>query len=95
MALMRYRWPGNIRELRHVVEVALVRAGGGVVTLDYLPLDGMEDIAPGSWNEAMAEYRRRLITGALNRNNGNRTAAARELGISRQTLLYHLKASGS
>ena len=37
--LRRYRWPGNIRKLRNVMERAVLLAGGGPITLDYLPVD--------------------------------------------------------
>ncbi len=93
--LRSYDWPGNVRELRHVVEVALVRAQGGVVTPAELPIGEVAGTAPpslsGTWEEAVAEFRRRLLRDTLRRTDGNRSQAARELGISRQTLLYHLR----
>ncbi len=93
-ALLRYRWPGNVRELRHVVEVAMVRAAGGTVHPRHLHLeDGME-MPAGRWDQAMADYRRRFLGAALRRNRGNRSATARELGISRQALLYQIRALG-
>jgi DNA-binding NtrC family response regulator len=93
-ALRRYDWPGNVRELRHTVEVALVRAAGGVVLPEHLPIDVSDDLPVGTWSEAQTEFRRRFLTSALRRNHGNRTATARELGISRQALLYHLRNLG-
>jgi transcriptional regulator with AAA-type ATPase domain len=92
--LQRYHWPGNVRELRQVVEVAMVRAGGSVVQSDHLPISS-PDVAPGgTWEEAQREFRRRYLEAALQRNRGNRSATARELGISRQTLIYHLRHLG-
>ncbi len=100
--LYRHPWPGNARELRNVVEIALIGAGGGVVGPRHLPLAGsgpMKAAAGGgegelSWDEAHRRLRRRLLEEALHRNGGNRSAAARELGISRQTLLYHMRSLG-
>jgi DNA-binding NtrC family response regulator len=92
--LRRYSWPGNVRELRQAVEVALVRAGGGVVRPEHLPITESTAAHTGTWEEAQREFRRRYLVEALARNNGNRSATARELGISRQALLYHLKNLG-
>jgi transcriptional regulator with PAS, ATPase and Fis domain len=93
-ALARYPWPGNVRELRHVVEVAVVKAAGGIVTADTLSLAPGCPAPSGRWAEAMHDFRRSFLRAALRRNAGNRTATARELGISRQTLHYHLRQLG-
>ncbi len=93
-ALQRYDWPGNVRELRHVVEVAMVRASGTVVQSEHLPISAPDDAPGGTWDEAQRDFRRRFLTAALHRNQGNRSATARELGISRQALLYHLRSLG-
>ena len=94
-AMLRHPWPGNVRELRHTVMAAMVWRGGGVVRAEDLPF-GTSGPAPprGTWDEAMTELRRELLADALRRNDGNRSAAARDLGLSRQTLLYHLRNLG-
>jgi DNA-binding NtrC family response regulator len=92
--LHRYHWPGNVRELRQVVEVAMVRAQGGVVRAAHLPIAVPDAPVTGTWDEAQREFRRRHLIAALQRNQGNRSATARELGISRQALLYHLRNLG-
>jgi DNA-binding NtrC family response regulator len=92
--LRRYHWPGNVRELRHVVEVAMVRAQGGTVRPEHLPIAAPDTEVAGTWEEAQREFRRRFLSAALRRNQGNRSATARELGISRQALLYHLRNLG-
>jgi len=92
--MRRYHWPGNVRELRQAVEVALVRAGGGVVQSEHLPITETGVGLPGTWNEAQRDFRRKFLQAALERNNGNRSATARELGISRQALLYHIRNLG-
>jgi DNA-binding NtrC family response regulator len=93
-ALQGYDWPGNVRELRQVVEVAMVRAAGSVVRCDHLPISTPEPVPRGTWEEAQREFRRRFLRAALERHHGNRSATARELGISRQALLYHLRSLG-
>jgi sigma-54-dependent transcriptional regulator len=92
--MRRYRWPGNVRELRQAVDVALVRAAGGVVQKEHLPITETEVGPLGTWDEAQREFRRKFLRAALERNNGNRSATAREIGISRQALLYHIRNLG-
>jgi len=92
--LLRYHWPGNARQLRHIVIGALVRADGGVIHAGDLQLPGEGQASTGTWEVETATFRRRLLESALRRNGGNRTAAARQLGISRQTLLYHMRKLG-
>ena len=94
-ALERHDWPGNVRELRHAIEVAMVRADGGTVAPDQLPIRPADGPEPARrWDEALAEFKRDLLAAALRRNGGNRSATARELGLSRQALLYHLRTLG-
>lgn len=92
--LRQYDWPGNVRELRQAIEVALVRAAGALVRPDHLPITESDTISAGTWDEAQRDFRRKFLRAALARNNGNRSATARELGISRQALLYHIRNLG-
>ncbi len=97
MARLRsYHWPGNVRELGHIVAVALARAKGSHVSPEHLPLAGtsVSDHPPRRWTEALDGLRGDMISAALERAGGNRSAAARELGITRQTLLYHMDRLG-
>jgi DNA-binding NtrC family response regulator len=89
--LARHRWPGNVRELRHAVEVAILRAGEGPVKPEHLPFAARPAAIRGTWETVLDEHKRRLLADVLGRHRGNRSAAARELGISRQALLYQLK----
>ncbi|MFV2072569.1 MAG: sigma 54-interacting transcriptional regulator [Thermoanaerobaculales bacterium] len=93
-ALAAYHWPGNVRELRQTVEVAMVRAAGASIGVEHLGIPLKEELPTGTWEEALADFRRRFLLSALRRNAGNRSATARELGISRQALLYHIRALG-
>src|SRR5881394_128467 len=99
-ALLAYDWPGNIRELRTAIEHGVVMATGKQITLRDLPMAVRQAATaklPGgvSATEAFGEKTSqldlhetelRLIAQALAATNGNVTAAAKKLGISRRTL---------
>lgn len=93
-ALMRHSWPGNVRELKSAVEWALLNMSGSVIRPRDLPLDvlGREPMAALAL-PMDAEERERLVE-ALRRTGGNRTEAARLLGIGRTTLYRRLAAHG-
>lgn len=114
-ALMRYGWPGNIRELQNVIERAVVLAEHETVELADLPFDiqnatssirtirrtGAEFdslIATGNpssiWNEEDPESERRQLIEALQLCGGNKTKAARRLGLPRSTYFSKLKKYG-
>jgi Nif-specific regulatory protein len=103
MALLRaYGWPGNIRELEHCVESAVVLCRGEVIAPAHLALperaaDGREAAAAadaGGEPLTLAEVERRHILHVLEREGGNRTRAAQLLGIGRNTLGRKLRAYG-
>ena len=93
-SLANHRWPGNIRELKHTVKVAMARARGATIRPEHLRLVDAEPVIRGTWEATLAEFKRRLLVDVLGRHCGNRSAAARELGISRQALLYQIKKLG-
>jgi two-component system response regulator HydG len=82
-SLVAYDWPGNAQELNTVMERAALLSTGRVEA-ENLALPGR---APLSWKQ----IERRAIEDALRMQNGNRTRAARQLGISLRTLQYRLK----
>ncbi len=88
-ALMSYVWPGNVRELENMMERAAILADGEVA-LDDLAI---ADDAP-SRPLRFTDIERKAIEDALADNGGNRTRAARQLGISLRTLQYRLKEYG-
>jgi two-component system response regulator HydG len=95
-ALLRYPWPGNVRELRNVIERAVILASGSELTVTELPerLAVLAPVAPrdaSPMRERLDDVERRALADALREVNGNRTHAARRLGISRRALLYKLK----
>lgn len=82
--LLAYQWPGNVRQLRNVIDSGVVMAEGNEV----LPADlGLRDVASGGLESLRVDYwERKLIQEALNRTRGNIPEAARLLGIGRATL---------
>jgi two-component system response regulator AtoC len=96
--LLRYDWPGNVRELKGAIDSGVTLATGKQITIRDLPLTvrgasagltpregGSEDLVNIHDNET------RLIMRALDESGGNRTEAAKKLGISRRTLHRRLK----
>ena len=89
-ALTRYHWPGNVRELQNVVSALAVAAPArGQVRPHLLPaaITRATSIAAARLADARSQFERRVIESALARHTGNRSRAARELGLSRQGLL--------
>ncbi|HSA00354.1 MAG TPA: sigma-54 dependent transcriptional regulator, partial [Candidatus Paceibacterota bacterium] len=103
---LRYPWPGNVRELRTAVEHAVVLCRTDQIQLRDLPASLRQPMAADSGQEmhrlfnqdnlTVHEAEKQLIIHALKEANGNRTAAAKKVGMSRRTLhrklhTYHLE----
>jgi DNA-binding NtrC family response regulator len=89
-SLSRYHWPGNVRELQNVIAALTVAAPSrGLVRAHLLPaaITGATVMTATRLADARAQFERRAVESALARAGGSRTAAARELGLSRQGLL--------
>jgi DNA-binding NtrC family response regulator len=98
-ALVQYPWPGNIRELRNVLERVLLLSGDAEEILPaHLPVEitgGVADRVSGTEDElSLQEVERRHIARVLAHHAGNRTRTARTLGISRATLYEKLDRYG-
>jgi two-component system NtrC family response regulator len=98
-ALVKYRYPGNVRELENIVQRALALARGAVIGTSDLPAHVRnaaiaEEPGGGSLTEQVARLERRLITEALEDSGGVQTRAARLLGISERHLRYKLHKYG-
>ncbi len=93
--LARYRWPGNIRELRNVLERAMMLAEGEVLAADDLQFDsGLFSNAGDSLSFSLAEMERNYISRVLKDENGAVERAAKRLGIPRSTLYKKIKSYG-
>jgi len=101
-ALLNYEWPGNIRELEHALEHAMVLSQGRTIELAELPIEirRVEEFEPSpsiknlprSGNSSTPKLERSMIEQALADASGNRTRAAKMLGMSRTTLWRKMKA---
>jgi transcriptional regulator with PAS, ATPase and Fis domain len=92
--LLRHAWPGNVRELRNVLERAMILSRGARrLGVEHLPPDvrGGGTVSARHTPRSLAEVERAHIERTLRANNANRTRAARELGISRATLINKIK----
>ncbi len=95
--LRNYRWPGNIRELMHAVERAVILSEGNALDLEDFP----REIYTHSPASAMSmdslnieEMEKQTIQSAIRKCNGNLTAAAKELGMGRSTLYRKIERYG-
>ncbi len=98
--LEAHNWPGNIRELRNFCERMLVLSAGSEIDLDQLPEELLSPISPRSRDDGftlpdegikLEDLEQEMIKQALDRTHGNRSRAARLLGLTRDTLLYRIK----
>ncbi|WP_372512786.1 sigma-54 interaction domain-containing protein [Bacillus salipaludis] len=108
--MLRYDWPGNIRELRNVAERLVVFATDGVIKKEYLPFitnherihneekpDNKlidNDDTILSLQEEMEQHEKKVLEKALRIVNGNKLECAKRLGITRATLYNRLKRLG-
>jgi len=93
--LQDYSWPGNVRELQHTMERAVILCEGNVLKPGDFPLHAKSFVSPESGPKTLEEMEREMISRALDQHDGNYSAAAEQLGVSRQTLYNKLKKSGS
>ena len=107
-ALARHGYPGNVRELSHAIEHAVVLSGGGEIALQHLPASiaaqsggrPLQENTPGGGGEvrplqtALKEFEREYLLRAITQANGKRIRAAEMLGISRKSLWEKLRQYG-
>ena len=94
--LIRYRWPGNVREMMNAVESAVVLSDSEYISesdlsLLHAELPSQEAAAPVSADLPLEEVEKTTILKTLEISGGNKSEAARKLGITRATLHKKLK----
>jgi transcriptional regulator with PAS, ATPase and Fis domain len=89
--LLSYEWPGNIRELQHTIEKAVILSESSVLKTEDLYLKSPFSVINTNSFLTLDEMESQMIRQALEKNNNNFTAAAEQLGITRQTLYNRLK----
>ena len=92
--LVKYSWPGNIRELQHTIEKAVILSETTILKPEDLYLKQSNYIGNTGSFTTLAEMEKQMIHQALEKNTGNFTAAADQLGITRQTLYNRFKKPG-
>lgn len=88
--LMQYSWPGNIRELQHTIEKAVILAGSDVLKAEdfiFRPTSSQSRTK----QQTLADMEKQMIVEALDKYNGNLSFVAEKLGITRQTLYNKIK----
>ena len=96
--LLNYQWPGNVRELKNIIERAMILSNGTEILPDHLPIElrkshmeSGEDRTTGTEDLALENVERKHIRDVLLMMEGNKSKAAKVLGISRSTLREKLK----
>jgi DNA-binding NtrC family response regulator len=89
--LLKYSWPGNIRELQHTIEKAVILSETSILKPDDLHLRQNSYVSNNNPFTTLEEMEKQMIQQALEKNKGNFTAAADQLGVTRQTLYNRLK----
>ena len=97
--LMKYNYPGNVRELENIIERAVVLTRGKVITLNDLPMNikGFKEektlaaLGKGTLTEQVEAIEKQLIFDALQESEGNQTKAGKLLGLTERNLRYKLK----
>ncbi|HWW83883.1 MAG TPA: sigma 54-interacting transcriptional regulator [Vicinamibacterales bacterium] len=91
--LVAYEWPGNVRELHNALERAAILCQGGLITRDHLSLRSTSVMAPRERHQ-LFDVERRTIEQVLRESAGNKSKAARRLGITRTQLYCRLRKHG-
>ena len=92
--LLAYQWPGNVRELRNAIQRSCLLCRGDVILPEHLPPKVAALASAGEAASAgrLSQVERAAILATLEECGGNRTQAAKKLGISRRSLIYKIHA---
>ena len=91
IAIRKYEWPGNVRQLENRIKKAVVLADKTLIGPEDMDLFPEALTTTVSLSEAREEFTRRYILEVLARNNGNRTKTARDLGVDPRTIFRYLE----
>ena len=97
--LMKYNYPGNVRELENIIERAVVLTRSKVITLNDIPMNikgfkeekSIGSLDEGTLTEQVEALEKQLIFDALQQSGGNQTKAGKLLGLTERNLRYKLK----
>jgi two-component system response regulator HydG len=91
--LVAYPWPGNVRQLHNALERAAILCEGGLITAEHLSLQALSVTVPRR-EPRLSDVERRTIEQVLRETGGNKSKAARRLGITRTQLYCPLRKYG-
>jgi len=90
--MQQYSWPGNVRELQHTIEKAVILGDDDILTLDDFFFSKSDQSVVNNSNAiTLEEMEKQMIESCIVQNNGNLSAVAAQLGITRQTLYNKIK----
>jgi transcriptional regulator with PAS, ATPase and Fis domain len=89
--LLKYSWPGNIRELQHTIEKAVIMSENNVLKPEDFFMRSTLSSVNISNDLTLEEMEKRMINASIDKNYGNLSAVAEQLGITRQTLYNKIK----
>lgn len=93
--LLAYNWPGNVRELQHIMEKAVILADDKILDSDSFTLnDNAITLQKNLQNKTIEEMEKEMILASIQKEMGNMSSVAKNLGITRQTLYNKLKRYG-
>ena len=93
-SLVSHSWDGNIRELQHTMEKAVIMCDDNVIKPEHLGLYSTTKVASSNKDMTLEEVERKAISDAMNSCDGNLSIVAQKLGITRQTLYNKIKRFG-
>ena len=92
--MMDYSWPGNVRELQNAVQFSIVKCAGHIVKPEHLPMELKKDMdLKLSKSVQGMKLDLKLVREALARSGGNKSKAARSMGVGRATLYRFIDAN--
>lgn len=89
--LNKYNWPGNVRELRHIIERAVILSDSDYISPDLFAFELKAEREPELSMGSLEEMERIMIARTIRQHNGNMSAAAKQLDVSRATLYNKIK----
>lgn len=100
--LMKYNYPGNVRELENIIERAVVLCRGNIITVNdisdtvkgFKKESPIKDSIAGTLNEQVEALEKKLIYDALSQSGGNQTVAAKLLGLTERNIRYKINKYG-